>query len=182
MRAILTDLSLLSETQPPGESIHRGSRTPHDIACGAPLDEIGRCGGRQAKQAYAEGAPAIVEEIAARLAPADPRSARGRAIGLFTMMVGTLQLSRALADRKFADEVLERGVENARTFMTERDNAATTAAVQGRSPAERCAKASSRARTGTLTAPLTPTTAKEVEGSATNCSWNWKMPPWPASG
>lgn len=58
-----------------------------------------------------------MEEIAARLAPADPQSARGRAIGLFTMMVGTLQLSRALADRKFADEVLERGIENARTFI-----------------------------------------------------------------
>ncbi|MEV3908159.1 TetR/AcrR family transcriptional regulator [Streptomyces canus] len=80
------------------------------------LDEIGRCADGT-KQAYTEGATAIVEEIAVRLAPADPQSARGRAIGLFTMMVGTLQLSRALADRKFADEVLERGVENARTFI-----------------------------------------------------------------
>ncbi|MEU9326323.1 hypothetical protein AB0D91_21325 [Streptomyces canus] len=58
-----------------------------------------------------------MEEIASRLAPADPQSARGRAIGLFTMMVGTLQLSRAPADRKFADDVLERGIENARTFI-----------------------------------------------------------------
>ena len=28
-------------------------------------------------------------------------------------MVGTLQLSRALADRQLADEVLERGIDNA---------------------------------------------------------------------
>ncbi|WP_417190559.1 hypothetical protein [Streptomyces stelliscabiei] len=42
----------------------------------------------------------------------DPQSARGQAIGLFTMMVGTLQLSRALSDRKFSDEVLELGIEN----------------------------------------------------------------------
>ncbi|MFD3620578.1 TetR/AcrR family transcriptional regulator [Streptomyces sp. NPDC058676] len=80
------------------------------------LDEIGRCAD-VTKQAYTEGATAIVEEIAARLAPADPQSARGKAIGLFTMMVRTLQLSRALADRKFADEVLERGIENAHTFL-----------------------------------------------------------------
>ncbi|MFE9643387.1 TetR/AcrR family transcriptional regulator [Streptomyces sp. NPDC006365] len=80
------------------------------------LDEIGRCAD-DTKQAYTEGATAIMEEIAARLAPADPQSARSKAIGLFTMVVGTLQLSRALADRQFADEVLEQGIANALTFM-----------------------------------------------------------------
>jgi TetR/AcrR family transcriptional repressor of nem operon len=80
------------------------------------LDEIGRCGDAT-KQAYTDGAKANVEEIAARLAPADPQAARGKAIGLFTMMVGTLQLSRALSDQKFADEVLERGIENALAFI-----------------------------------------------------------------
>jgi len=33
------------------------------------------------------------------------------------MAVGTLQLSRALSDRKFSDEVLEQGIENALTFI-----------------------------------------------------------------
>lgn len=80
------------------------------------LDEIGRCGD-ETKQAYTDGARNIVEEIAARLTPEDPRSARGKAIGLFTMVVGTLQLSRALSDREFADEVLEQGIENALAFM-----------------------------------------------------------------
>jgi AcrR family transcriptional regulator len=80
------------------------------------LDELGRCGDG-AKDAYTDGARAIVEELAARLAPEDPQSARGKAIGLFTMAVGTLQLSRALSDRKISDEVLERGIENALTFM-----------------------------------------------------------------
>jgi TetR/AcrR family transcriptional regulator, transcriptional repressor for nem operon len=80
------------------------------------LDEIGRCGDG-AKDAYADGARAIVEELAARLAPAAPQSARGQAIGLFAMAVGTLQLARALSDRKFSDEVLERGIENALTFI-----------------------------------------------------------------
>lgn len=80
------------------------------------LDEIGRCGD-ETKQAYTDGARDIVEEIAARLTPENPRSARGRAIGLFTMMVGTLQLSRALSDRKLSDEILEQGIENALAFM-----------------------------------------------------------------
>ncbi|GAA2491963.1 TetR/AcrR family transcriptional regulator [Streptomyces longisporus] len=80
------------------------------------LDEIGRCEGAT-KQAYTEGARAILDEIAARLAPDDPKSARGKAIGLYTMLVGTLQLSRALSDQRSADEVLEQGIENALTFM-----------------------------------------------------------------
>ena len=33
------------------------------------------------------------------------------------MMVGTLQLSRALADRQLADEVLEQGIQNALTLL-----------------------------------------------------------------
>ena len=32
-------------------------------------------------------------------------------------MVGTLQLSRALADRQLADEVLEQGIQNALTLL-----------------------------------------------------------------
>jgi TetR/AcrR family transcriptional regulator, transcriptional repressor for nem operon len=80
------------------------------------LDEIGRCTDAT-KQAYTDGARAIIDAIAAHLAPQDPQSAYGKAIGLFTMMVGTLQLSRALAERRFADEVLEQGIENALTFM-----------------------------------------------------------------
>ncbi|MEV0643246.1 TetR/AcrR family transcriptional regulator [Streptomyces sp. NPDC050619] len=81
------------------------------------LDEIGRCGDAT-KQAYTDGAQDVVEEIAARLTPEDPQSARAKAIGLYTMMVGTLQLSRALSDRKFADEVLERGIENGLAFIS----------------------------------------------------------------
>ncbi len=33
------------------------------------------------------------------------------------MMVGTMQLSRALADRRFADEVLEHGLANALALL-----------------------------------------------------------------
>jgi AcrR family transcriptional regulator len=80
------------------------------------LDEIGRCT-PGTKDAYTEGARAIVDEIAVRLAPEDPQSARGKALGLYTMAVGTLQLSRALSDPKLSDEVLDHGIQNALAFL-----------------------------------------------------------------
>jgi TetR/AcrR family transcriptional regulator, transcriptional repressor for nem operon len=89
-----------------------------DAGCpsAALLDEIGRCA-TVTKRAYTDGARAIVDGIAAHLAPDDPQSAHGKALGLFTMVVGTLQLSRAMADPKLADEILEQGIENALAFM-----------------------------------------------------------------
>ena len=39
--------------------------------------------------------------------------AKGRARSLFTMIIGTLQLSRAVADRELSDELLEQGLGNA---------------------------------------------------------------------
>jgi hypothetical protein len=56
---------------------------------------------------------ALADEIAGRLAPDDPPSARGRTLGLFALLIGTLQLSRALADPQLAGEVLEQGIKNA---------------------------------------------------------------------
>jgi TetR/AcrR family transcriptional repressor of nem operon len=80
------------------------------------LDEVGRCGD-EARQAYTEGARVILDEIAARLAPADPASARQTALGLYAMLVGTLQLSRAISDATLAAEVLDQGVRNALALM-----------------------------------------------------------------
>ncbi|KRA37813.1 MULTISPECIES: TetR/AcrR family transcriptional regulator [unclassified Nocardioides] len=80
------------------------------------LDEIVRCGDA-AREGYTAGAATIIDEIAARLSPRNPSGARGRAIGLFTLLVGSLQLSRALTDGDLSLEVLERGIENAGTFF-----------------------------------------------------------------
>ncbi|WP_199752173.1 hypothetical protein [Actinoplanes sp. ATCC 53533] len=77
------------------------------------LDEIGRCA-TATKDAYTGGTRSILDEIATRLAPGDPRSAYGKAVGIFTMVAGTLQLARALSDPKLSDEVLAHGIENAR--------------------------------------------------------------------
>jgi TetR/AcrR family transcriptional regulator, transcriptional repressor for nem operon len=92
---------------------HRDS--PEDgCPSAALLDEIGRCTDAT-KQAYTNGLLAFIDDIAARLAPHDPQSARATTLSLYALMVGTLQLSRALADRQLADDVLPQGVHNALT-------------------------------------------------------------------
>jgi len=80
------------------------------------LDEIGRCT-QATKRAYTDGLLAMVDDIAARLAPEDPPSARAKTLSVFALMVGTLQLSRALADRQLADQVLEQGIHNALALL-----------------------------------------------------------------
>ena len=69
------------------------------------------------KGAYTDGQLAIIDDAAARLAPDNPESARMQTLGVFALMVGTLQVSRALADRQLADEVLEQGIQNALALL-----------------------------------------------------------------
>ena len=80
------------------------------------LDEIGRCT-EATKRAYTDGLLAVIDDIAARLTPDDPQSARVKTLSVFALMVGTLQLSRALADRQLADAVLEQGIHNALALL-----------------------------------------------------------------
>jgi AcrR family transcriptional regulator len=80
------------------------------------LDEIARSSDA-VKRAYTDGQVAVIDDVAARLAPEDPRSARVRALGVLALMVGTLQVSRALADQQLADEVLEQGIQNALALL-----------------------------------------------------------------
>jgi TetR/AcrR family transcriptional repressor of nem operon len=80
------------------------------------LDEIGRCTDTT-KQAYTDGVLAFIDDIAARLAPHDPPSARVKTLTVYAQMIGTLQLSRALADKQLADEILEQGIRNALTVL-----------------------------------------------------------------
>jgi len=80
------------------------------------LDEIGRSTDAT-KRAYTDGLLGVIDDIAERLAPDDPRSARVKTLSVFALMVGTLGVSRALADRQLADEVLEQGVQTALTLL-----------------------------------------------------------------
>jgi TetR/AcrR family transcriptional repressor of nem operon len=76
------------------------------------LDEITRCAD-PTKRAYTEGVLAFIDDLSARLAPHDPTSARTRTLSVYAMMIGTLQLSRAIADRQLADDLLDEGIRNA---------------------------------------------------------------------
>src|SRR4051794_23799824 len=53
----------------------------------------------------------LMDDIAARLDPTDLEAARTNALTLFALMIGTLQLARALTDRAQSDRLLTRGVE-----------------------------------------------------------------------
>jgi TetR/AcrR family transcriptional regulator, transcriptional repressor for nem operon len=100
------------------EYLSPGHRDEPALGCpsAALLDEIARSANGP-KDAYTAGAREIVDVIANHLSPQDPNRARPRAIGLFTLLVGTLQLSRALSDRKLSDEVLDAGIQNALAIM-----------------------------------------------------------------
>ena len=80
------------------------------------LDEIGR-GGHGTRRAYTDGFLALIDDVAARLAPDDPQSARLKTLSVFALMTGTLQLSRALADRQLADQVLDQGIQSVLTLL-----------------------------------------------------------------
>jgi TetR/AcrR family transcriptional regulator, transcriptional repressor for nem operon len=92
-------------------SIQHRDNPDNGCPSAALLEEIGRCTDAT-KRAYTDGVLAVIDDIAARLAPEDPQSARVKTLGIFAMMVGTLQLSRSLADRQLADAVLEQGLQN----------------------------------------------------------------------
>jgi TetR/AcrR family transcriptional regulator, transcriptional repressor for nem operon len=83
------------------------------------LDEIAR---RPAttRQAFTDELLGIADDIAARLDPTDAEAARTDALALFGMMIGTLQLARALTDRELSDQLLARGVETALKLLDDR--------------------------------------------------------------
>jgi TetR/AcrR family transcriptional repressor of nem operon len=80
------------------------------------LDEISRATDTT-KQAYTAELLEFIDDLAARLAPDDPSAARAKVLGIYAGMIGTMQMSRALADRALADEVLEQGIQNALSLI-----------------------------------------------------------------
>jgi TetR/AcrR family transcriptional regulator, transcriptional repressor for nem operon len=80
------------------------------------LDEIGRSTGAT-RRAYTDGLVSVIDDLAARLPSNDPDQSRVQALSVFALLVGTLQVSRALADRQLADDVLEQGIQNALALL-----------------------------------------------------------------
>jgi TetR/AcrR family transcriptional regulator, transcriptional repressor for nem operon len=61
----------------------------------------------------------VVDDIASRLDPTDVEAARADALTVFGLMVGTLQLARALTDRHLSDQLIARGAETASKLFDE---------------------------------------------------------------
>jgi TetR/AcrR family transcriptional repressor of nem operon len=85
-------------------------------ASAALLDEIGRCTDATRK-AYTDGVMGVVDSLAAVLDQPDRNAARMTALGIYALLTGTLQLSRAVADRQLAEEILEHGITNALALL-----------------------------------------------------------------
>ena len=112
---------------PPGatvEQVVRGylsaehrDNPPEGCPSAALVEEIGRAG-EATRQAYTEGMLAVAEELAALAGLGRSAPARAAALSAFALMLGTLQLSRALSDRDLADQVLEQGVRDTLALLT----------------------------------------------------------------
>ena len=76
------------------------------------LDEISRQD-LTIRQAYTDGAQALIAAIERHLDAAGTVGAGDRAIGLFTLLVSSLQLARAVTDPELSDRVLSSAYRNA---------------------------------------------------------------------
>src|SRR3954469_10309283 len=101
------------------EAFVRSYLSPHhrdNCADGCPsaalLDEIGRRPDAT-RQVFTDELMGVIDKIVARLDPTDVELPRTGALTVFGLMVGTLQLARALTDRDLSDQLLDRGVETA---------------------------------------------------------------------
>jgi TetR/AcrR family transcriptional regulator, transcriptional repressor for nem operon len=88
----------------------------HGCPSAALLDEIGRRS-ETTRQAFTDGILSLVDEISSHLVASGHTAERGQMLSVFALLIGTLQLSRALTDHQLADEVLQRGIENALALL-----------------------------------------------------------------
>jgi TetR/AcrR family transcriptional regulator, transcriptional repressor for nem operon len=92
-----------------------------DLAGGCPsaalLDEIGRCD-VAVREAYTDGASSMIQAIARHLDGGDSQRTNERAIGLFSLLVGSLQTARAVSDPELSDRILAAAFTNAMALAT----------------------------------------------------------------
>jgi TetR/AcrR family transcriptional repressor of nem operon len=83
------------------------------------LDEIAR---RPAatRQVFTDELMGVIDDMASRLDPTDAEAARTDALTLFGLMLGTLQLARALTDRDLSDQLLASTVDTALKLLDDR--------------------------------------------------------------
>jgi AcrR family transcriptional regulator len=115
-------------------SVHHRDNPADGCPSAALLDEIARSSDAT-KQTYTDGLLAVINDAALRLNPRDPASVRTQALSVFALMVGTLQLSRALSDRALADQVIEQGLQNALSLLGVKQPKPATAPRRAAKPA-----------------------------------------------
>jgi TetR/AcrR family transcriptional repressor of nem operon len=90
-----------------------------DLAGGCPsaalLDEIGRCD-VAVREAYTDGASSMIQAIARHLDDGDSQRTNERAIGLFALLVGSLQAARAVTDPDLSNRILAAAYAKAMTI------------------------------------------------------------------
>ena len=90
-----------------------------DRADGCPsaalLDEVGRCD-LTVREAYTAGSLALLEAVTRRL-DGDPERVAAQAIGLYALLVGSVQLARAVTDPDLSDAILAAAYSNAMTLI-----------------------------------------------------------------
>ena len=91
------------------------------------LDEIVR---RPAatREVFTDELLSTADDIAARLDRTDPEAARTDALTILGLMIGTLQLARALTDRDLSDQLLARSREAALELLEAQDSPTATPA------------------------------------------------------
>ena len=82
------------------------------------LDEIARRP-TDTRDVFTAEVMGVVDDIASRLDPTDVEAARADALTVFGLMIGTLQLARALTDGDLSDQLLARGQETAVRLLDE---------------------------------------------------------------
>ena len=69
------------------------------------------------RESYTEAMQSIVDVVTTHASAHDPSAARTKALGLYTVLVGTMQLARAVTDPTLSDAILESGIHNALALL-----------------------------------------------------------------
>jgi TetR/AcrR family transcriptional regulator, transcriptional repressor for nem operon len=83
------------------------------------LDEIARRP-NDTRDVFTDELMGVIDDIASRLDPTDAEASQTDALTIFGLMLGTLQLARALTDHAVSDQLLARGVDTAMKLLNDR--------------------------------------------------------------
>jgi TetR/AcrR family transcriptional regulator, transcriptional repressor for nem operon len=72
------------------------------------------------RQVFTDELIGVIDDLAARLDRSDAAAARTDALTVFALMIGTMQLARAVTDRELSDELLARAADTALELLDDR--------------------------------------------------------------